>query len=176
MNDFIINNDYLALGGTLTDYNSRVEDSMRLEEEIKQERFTNQYHKAVVNIIFTNNWIAGLQTEILKPYGITMQQYNVLRILRGQYPNPATIKIIKERMLDKMSDASRIVEKLRTKGLVERTTRASDRRNVDVLITKKGLEILEKTDRPEHQLENRLKALSENEIEQLNCLLDKARG
>ncbi|MCU7496969.1 MAG: MarR family transcriptional regulator [Ignavibacteria bacterium] len=149
---------------------------MRLEDEIRQDRFSNQYHKAVVNIIYTNNWIAGQQTKILRPYGITMQQYNVLRILRGQHPNPATIKLIKERMLDKMSDASRIVEKLRAKGLVERTPCISDRRNVDVMITPKGLELLAKIDIPEHTLENRLKKLSQEEIEQLNSLLDKARG
>jgi len=149
---------------------------MRLEEEIKQHRFHNQYHKAVVNIIFTNNWLAARQTEILRPHGITMQQYNVLRILRGQYPKPATIKMIKERMLDKMPDASRIVEKLRTKGLVERNARPSDRRNVDVIITPKGLELLSKTDVPEERLEDRLCTLNTEEITTLNNLLDKLRG
>lgn len=149
---------------------------MRLEEEIKQERFSSQYHKALVNIIYTNNWIAAQQTGILKPHGITMQQYNVLRILRGQHPDPATIKLIKERMLDKMSDASRIVEKLRTKGLVERNICPEDRRNVDVIITPKGLELLSKIDTREHLLEHRLTTLDSEEVKNLNHLLDKLRG
>jgi DNA-binding MarR family transcriptional regulator len=163
-------NGYLNLNGIQS------ENPMRLEKEIKQHRFSNQYHKALVNIIFTNNWITSQQAEILKPHGITMQQYNVLRILRGQHPNPATIKTIKERMLDKMSDASRIVEKLRTKGLVERNECSRDRRNVDALITQKGRDLLAKIDAPEHLLENRLTALDSEEIKNLNCLLDKLRG
>ncbi|MGE5352542.1 MAG: MarR family winged helix-turn-helix transcriptional regulator [Acidobacteriota bacterium] len=149
---------------------------MRLEEEIKQKHFSSQYHKALVNIIYTNNWIASQQTDILKPHGITMQQYNVLRILRGQHPKPATIKLIKERMLDKMSDASRIVEKLRAKGLVERNICPEDRRNVDVIITKKGLDLLSKIDTPEHLLEHRLTTLNTEEVKNLNHLLDKLRG
>lgn len=154
----------------------RLENQMRLEEEIKQKHFSSQYHKALVNIIYTNNWIASQQTDILKPHGITMQQYNVLRILRGQHPKPATIKLIKERMLDKMSDASRIVEKLRAKGLVERNICPEDRRNVDVIITKKGLDLLSKIDTPEHLLEHRLTTLNTEEVKNLNHLLDKLRG
>lgn len=156
---------------------SHVKKTMRLEDEIKQDRFESQYHKALVNIIYTNNWISSRQTEILRPYGLTMQQYNVLRILRGQHPNPATIKLIKERMLDKMSDASRIVEKLRAKKLVERTVCPDDRRNVDVIITHLGLELLRNIDLPEHLLENSLAhTLEEEEVKKLNHLLDKLRG
>lgn len=163
-------NEYLELNGI------RLKEQMRLEEEIKQKHFSSQYHKALVNIIYTNNWIASQQTDILKPHGITMQQYNVLRILRGQHPNPATIKLIKERMLDKMSDASRIVEKLRAKGLVERNICPKDRRNVDVMITPKGLELLKKIDAMEHLLEGRLSTLDHEEVQNLNHLLDKLRG
>ncbi|HEX2866423.1 MAG TPA: MarR family transcriptional regulator [Ignavibacteriales bacterium] len=155
---------------------NELDASMRLEDEIKQNRFQSQYHKALVNIIYTNNWIASRQTEILRPYGITMQQYNVLRILRGQHPNPATIKLIKERMLDKMSDASRIVEKLRAKGLVERTVCPKDRRNVDIMITPKGLELLGRLEAPEHMLESSLATLNQEEVKSLNHLLDKLRG
>ncbi|MGE5431299.1 MAG: MarR family winged helix-turn-helix transcriptional regulator [Syntrophomonadaceae bacterium] len=163
-------NGYLELNDIQAD------KKMRLEEEIKQDRFSSQYHKALVNIIYTNNWIASHMTAILKPHGITMQQYNVLRILRGCNPKPATIKLIKERMLDKMSDASRIVEKLRAKNLAERSECSKDRRNVDVTITQKGLDLLAKLDAPEHLLENRLAALDSEEINSLNCLLDKIRG
>ncbi len=149
---------------------------MKLEEEIVQKEFRNEYHKATVNIIFTYNWLLNYQVQYLKPYDITLQQYNILRILRGQYPQPATIKLIKERMLDKMSDASRIVEKLRLKGLAERNICVSDRRNVDVLITEKGLELLTALDPYVDEVNKRLSNLSENEIKKLNDLLDKMRG
>ena len=82
---------------------------MRLEDEIAQKQFRNQAHKLLVNIIYTYNWLMNYQQTMLKPHGITGQQFNVLRILRGQHPNPASIKLVRERMLDKMSDASRIV-------------------------------------------------------------------
>ena len=149
---------------------------MKLEDEISQKRFQNEYHKATVNIIYSYNWLVNYQIQILKPYNITLQQFNILRILRGQHPNPATIKLIKERMLDKMSDASRIVEKLRVKGLVDRNICPSDRRNVDVLITEKGLELLSKLDNYSEEMNNRLSSLDENEIKNLNNLLDKLRG
>jgi DNA-binding MarR family transcriptional regulator len=105
-----------------------------------------------------------------------MQQYNILRILRGQYPKPATIKLIKERMLDKMSDASRIVEKLRLKGLVERTICPNDRRNVDVCITEKGLGLLTQLDKHDGEVDAKLSSLNTEEVAQLNSLLDKLRG
>lgn len=149
---------------------------MRLEEEIVQRSFKNEYEKAIVNMVFSYNWLVNFHINLLKPYGITIQQYNILRILRGQRSKPATIKLIKERMLDRMSDASRIVEKLRVKGLVERNICASDRRNVDVLITEKGLNLLSEIDKYEDEMEKRLSALNNNEVKQLNDLLDKMRG
>ncbi len=149
---------------------------MRLEDEIVQRSFKNEYEKAIVNMVFSYNWLVNFHINLLKPYGITIQQYNILRILRGQRSKPATIKLIKERMLDRMSDASRIVEKLRVKGLVERNICASDRRNVDVLITEKGLNLLSEIDKYEDEMEKRLSALNNNEVKQLNDLLDKMRG
>jgi DNA-binding MarR family transcriptional regulator len=149
---------------------------MKLEDEILQKHFRNEYHKATVNVIYSYNWLVDYQVKLFKPYGITMQQYNILRILRGQYPKPATIKLIKERMLDKMSDASRIVEKLRVKGLVERNICSNDRRNVDVCITQKGLELLSLVDKHDKEVDTKLSTLSEDEIKQLNELLDKLRG
>lgn len=148
---------------------------MRLEQEIQQRVFENPYHRAVVNIVFTNNWLMERQLEIVKPFGITMQQFNLLRILRGQYPEPATIKLIKERMLDKMSDASRIVEKLRIKDLVKREVCPDDRRNVDVCITDKGLNLLSKIDKHMPEIYNIMGNLNKNEITALNELLDKLR-
>jgi len=149
---------------------------MKLEEEIVQNKFRNEYHKAVVNIIYTFNWITEKQTKQLKPYDITLQQFNILRILRGQHPKPATVKLIKERMLDKMSDVSRLVEKLRVKELVNRHICSHDRRNVDVFITEKGLELLSEIDPKEKEIEEFMSNLNEKEIEQLNFYLDKLRG
>jgi len=149
---------------------------MKLEDEILQKHFRNEYHKAIVNVIFSYNWLVDYQVKLFKPYGITMQQYNILRILRGQYPKPATIKLIKERMLDKMSDASRIVEKLRLKRLVDRNICPNDRRNVDVYITEKGLNLLSQLDKHDREVDAKLCSLNKEEIMQLNRLLDKLRG
>ncbi|MCL5028787.1 MAG: MarR family transcriptional regulator [Bacteroidetes bacterium] len=149
---------------------------MKLEEEISQKHFRNEYHKAAVNVVYTFNWLNNHNVSFFKPLGITPQQFNILRILRGQHPNPATIKLIKERMLDKMSDASRIVEKLRVKGLVERNICSHDRRNVDVCITQKGLDLLSQIDMRNDEADQKFSALNPEEIKQLNDLLDKLRG
>ncbi len=149
---------------------------MKLEEEISQKKFRNEYHKAAVNLIFTFSWLRSYQEKIFKPKGITMQQFNILRILRGQHPNPANIKLIRERMLDRMSDCSRIVEKLRRKGLIERTVCPKDRRHVDVVITDKGLDLLSKLDPVSEEVDKYLSKLNEGEVTKLNELLDKLRG
>lgn len=149
---------------------------MKIEEEIKQKQFKSEYHKAIVNIIFTYNWLIKNQVEILKPFDITLQQYNILRILRGQYPNPSTIKLMKERMLDRMSDCSRIVDKLLKKGFAERKLCKEDRRNVDVLITKNGLALLKNLDKKLESFDKDLMSLNTSEIKKLNNLLDKLRG
>jgi DNA-binding MarR family transcriptional regulator len=149
---------------------------MKIEEEIKQSVFKSAHSKALVNIMFTNNWLCNIQMEILKPYDITLQQYNVLRILRGQYPTPITVCGIIERMLDKMSNASRLVDKLLTKALVERRECPVDRRQVDVIITDKGLALLTKIDECQQNWEARLHGISESEAEELSLLLDKVRN
>ena len=149
---------------------------MKLEDEIKQSSFRNEYHKLAVNIIFTHSWLMSKIYELLDEYDLTPQQFNLLRILRGQYPKPASITLLKERMLDKMSDASRLVERLLAKGLVERKICPEDRRKVDVVITKKGLKLLEKIDNTDNEMDNYLKNLSEVEAKKLNELLDKLRG
>lgn len=119
---------------------------MEIGKEINSNKFDNNHQKSIVNLIYTYGWITNLLRQQLNRYDITLQQYNVLRILRGQRPNPATINLIKERMLDKMSDASRIVDRLVQKELVDRTINNNDRRAVDILITTKGLNILSKLD------------------------------
>src|ERR1700755_2598979 len=102
---------------------------MSLEEDIQQKAFRNEYQKAILNIMYTHNYLVGRMTDVFKKFDITRQQYNVLRILRGQYPDPASINLIKDRMLEKMSDTSRIVERLRLKGLVQREDGKSDKRS-----------------------------------------------
>jgi DNA-binding MarR family transcriptional regulator len=114
--------------------------------------------------------------ELLKPFGVTIPQFNILRILRGQHPKPANVKLLKERMMDKMSDASRLVEKLRAKGLVDRRICDKDRRNVDVLITEDGLKLLENIDEHETEFDKLTANLSNDEMDQWNILLDKMRG
>ena len=130
----------------------------------------------MVNIVYTYNWLNNFIKSELDKYEVTNQQFNVLRILRGQYPNPATINILKERMLDKMSDASRIVDRLVQKELVTRTTNKKDRRAFDILINKKGLDILDRIQMETIMIENLKNNLSEEEAKQLSDLLDKFRG
>lgn len=148
---------------------------MSIEKDIQQLAFKSPYSKAIINIIYTNNWLQSLQVEIFKPFDLSLQQYNVLRILRGQYPNPITVIAIIERMLDKMSNASRLVDKLLAKELVIRRLCPNDRRAVDVLITEKGMKLLAEIDLLQDAWEEKLHGLSENEALQLSELLDKMR-
>ena len=149
---------------------------MKLEEAIHQQKFIHQWQKALINVIYTNNWMVSQIKSSLKEFDITMQQYNVLRILRGQHPKPITTSLIRERMLDKMSDASRIVDRLNKKGLVIRSTCPTDKRLVDVLISEKGLQLLEIIGQNTNQLEEITKNLTEEEATTLNELLDKVRS
>jgi DNA-binding MarR family transcriptional regulator len=149
---------------------------MKLESEIKQPKFRNEYHKLAVNVLYTYGWLMNSQSKLFTKHGITGNQFNILRILRGQYPNPATINLLKERMLDKMSDASRLVERLRLKGLVKRDLSAQDRRRVDVIITEKGLKLLLEIDKLNEKQDSLLENLTSSEAKKLNELLDKLRG
>ena len=149
---------------------------MKIEEEIKQDKFHSEYQKLAINILFTSNWLSANSTKILKPYGISPQQYNVLRILKGQSPKAISVSNIMERMIDKMSNTSRLVEKLRQKELIERVTCESDRRQVDVKITYKGLALLEKVNKEMNAFKNIADNLSEQEAKTINQLLDKMRG
>jgi DNA-binding MarR family transcriptional regulator len=148
---------------------------MRLEEEIQQKKFRNAYAKAIVNITYTHFWLQDQLRKHLKPHDISSQQFNILRILRGQHPKPATINLLKERMLDKSSDASRLVERLRKKGLIDRLVCSKDRRSVDIIITEKGLNLLAELDNMNEKMDSVFSALTEEEAEQLNELLDKLR-
>jgi len=148
---------------------------MKIEQEIKQKRpFRNSYHKAAVNLIFTNNWLCDKIKKRLKPYGLTLQQYNMLRILRGA-AKPLSTSCIRERMVDKMSDTSRMVERLCQKEWVERNACCNDRRKVDVTISPKGLDLILEVESNDVQLEDDMSKLSEDEANQLSNLLDKLR-
>src|SRR5579863_2147507 len=118
---------------------------MTLEKDLNQTKFRNEHQKATVNIIFTNNWIMERINQVFEAQSITSQQYNILRILRGA-GEPLSTSQIRQRMLDKMSDSSRIVDRLVLKGLVKKNERKIDKRLVDVVITAKGLKLLEKID------------------------------
>ena len=149
---------------------------MKLEQAIQQSSFTSNDQKLTLNFIYTYNNFKEDQKNFFKPYDITPQQYNVLRILRGAYPNPYTTSQVRDRMLDKMSDASRIVERLVKKGLVNRTTTKSDKRLVDVIISDNGLELLNSIDRPlGHEMSNTFARFTEEEREIFTILLDKMR-
>ena len=149
---------------------------MGLKEEIKQEKaFQSERHKALVNIMYTEGWIRNRMSATLKPFDLTSQQYNVLRILRGSSPKALSTSCIRSRMLDKMSDASRIVDRLLKKELIERKTCAADKRLVDVLITKSGLDLLAKIDGPMNDMGELFSSISEEEAATLNLILDKLR-
>tara|TARA_B100001109_G_C18864333_1_gene476046 strand:- start:3590 stop:4039 length:450 start_codon:yes stop_codon:yes gene_type:complete len=149
---------------------------MKIEEEIKQNQFKSEYQKLVINQLFTGKWVADIISSHLKPFGVTSQQYNVLRILRGQHPNAVAVNMITVRMIDKMSNVSRLVDKLNQKGLVIRKVNYSDRRQMDISITDKGLKLLEELEPIQIKIQSAFMNLTEKEAQQLNNLLDKLRG
>jgi DNA-binding MarR family transcriptional regulator len=148
---------------------------VKLEEEIQQKKFKSPQQKLAVNLIYTSHWLQAKYHELLKDSEITTQQFNVLRILRGQHPEYCNLKLIKERMLDRMSDASRIVDKLLAKGLVERSACPVDRRQVNIIISKKGLTLLSSLDFMDEEIKHIFKNLSTEQIVTLNNLLDELR-
>ncbi len=149
---------------------------MSLEKDINQYKFRNQHQKSVINIIYTYNWVLEKIKKILAAEDLTPQQFNMLRILRGSFPTPLSTLQIRERMLDKMSDTSRIVDRLILKGLVQKSISAADKRLVDVLITAAGQDILSKLDAKNDVMDNVIQNLTEDEMNQLNELLDKLRS
>ncbi len=149
---------------------------MSLEDDIQQKSFRSPQHKATINLLYTVSWLNSQINPYFKNSGITSQQFNVLRILRGQIDKPCSLKLIKERMLDRMSDASRIVDKLVAKGLVSRTTSDEDRRSINLKISESGLELLKKLDFIDDSGVEVFKNLSETQLENLNELLDDLRG
>ena len=148
---------------------------MTLENQIKQKSFSSETEKALVNISFTHSYLTGLINSSLKEYNVSVQQFNVLRILKGQHPKPVCINDIGDRMIDKMSNASRLVEKLRLKGYIERTKCSFDKRQVDVNITEEGIKLLDKLNVAIAQLIAALNHVSPEEYQTVNTILDKIR-
>lgn len=144
-----------------------------IEELIKQAKFKDEKHKAIVSVIYASNLLANFHEDFFRRFQITTQQFNALRILRGQYPNPSKVSLVRERMLDKMSDASRIVERLRKRGLVQRVVSATDRRSVDILITQKGMNVLLEIEKNEKDLFKPTAKFTDAEAHQLSTLMEK---
>ncbi len=148
---------------------------MTIDEEIKG-RFRNEYHKGLINLTYTTKQLGYEFLQALKKHDVTEQQYNVLRILRGfRVQAPLSISFIKERMLDKDSDVSRIVDRLFLKEMVSRQENVSDRRQKAIEITEKGLSILNSMLECEMKVDTLLENLSLEEVTLLNTLLDKIR-
>lgn len=148
---------------------------MALEQEIQQTTFKSEGQKSMINIIYTYHWVTEQLKDILASEDITLQQYNILRILRGSDPKPLSTLTIRERMLDKMSDTSRIVDRLLLKGFVEKKMCSIDKRLVDVKITEEGKKMLLRIDARENEMNAISNNLTEEECKILNSLLDKLR-
>lgn len=149
---------------------------MRIEDEIKQPIFRDDFQKAHINLLYTASWLQLRQAVAFKPYGLTLPQFNILRILRGQHPLPATVALLIDRMLDKTSNASRIVDRLEEKKLVTRTVCPANRRAVDIRITVAGLALLERIEQDGVLNASALTQLDDSEVQQLSVLLDKVRS
>ncbi len=150
---------------------------MKLQDELKMKKFASEYHRASLNIMFTGFWLSEQFNEVLKPFAISEQQFNVLRILRGQNEKAINLLSVQERMIQKMSNATRLVEKLKKKGYVERKICEVNRRQVDISITDKGLQLLEELDAKVKLYEAKIfKNINEKEAKLIADLLDKLRG
>lgn len=149
---------------------------MGIDKDIQQAKFRNVHQKAAINLIYTLGWMRERTKCVFEAEDITPQQFNILRILRGSFPNPLSTLQIRERMLEKMSDTSRIVDRLIAKGLVKKITCKKDRRLVDVIIADKGKKMLERLDTRQDEIDGVLGSLSEEDAVMLSNLLDKIRN
>lgn len=149
---------------------------MSLNEDIRQERFESDHHQAVVNILFTSRWLYNLQAHHLKAYGITPEQFNVLRILRGSHPRAMKLADITCRMIDKSSNATRLVDKLRQKRMVSQKICPANRRQLDIHITAEGLRTLKAIDKSMAPWSAVMGGISDREARALSRILDKIRS
>lgn len=147
---------------------------MGIEQDIQQASFRNEFQKMGINLLFTANWLNEQIGKILSEEGVTQQQYNILRILRGSATPLSTLKI-RERMLDKMSDTSRIVDRLIAKELVVKNTCEKDKRLVDITLSPKGLDLVDQLDQFNDRIDALLKGINASEATTMNQILDKIR-
>jgi DNA-binding MarR family transcriptional regulator len=147
----------------------------KIEEEIQQKKFKSPHQKAVINLIYTANWLQAKHQEFFKTFGITGQQFNILRVLKGQHPKSISATEIKTRLLDRNSDVSRLLDRLAAKNLLTKTTCPNDKRASDIFITEGGLNLLSEIDKIQKDIDSVL-ALDSEEARQLSDLLDKCRG
>jgi DNA-binding MarR family transcriptional regulator len=148
---------------------------MGIEQDIQQSNFRNEFQKMGINLLFTANWLNEQISKMLSEEGVTQQQYNILRILRGSTTPLSTLKI-RERMLDKMSDTSRIVDRLIAKELVVKSTCEKDKRLVDITLSPKGLSLVDHLDQFNDRIDALLKGINESEAQMMNQILDKIRN
>ena len=151
---------------------------MRIEEEIKQTRFNSEHHKLVLNLIYTNSWLEASTKNIVSKYKITIPQFNILRILKGSAPTPLSPQDIKSVMIEKKTDLTRMLDRMLSKNLIDRSICPSNRRKMDITITQEGVSLLEEINpqiaaATEEKIE---KNISEEEAIQANIILDRLRG
>ena len=147
-----------------------------IKAEIKQNHFRNYKQEVAINILYTSSWLVNRQKDFFKSYGITNQQYNILSILRGQFPNKVSGTEIKARMLDKNSDVSRLLDRLILKNLISKTQCPNDKRAADIAISDEGMKLLSDIDKRIQDLDIIISSLSDKEAAQLSTLLDKVRS
>lgn len=149
---------------------------MKIEDVIKSSSTLSLYKKTILNILYTQNVISEKINEVFKQYDISVEQFNVLRILRGQKGNPANMFLIQERMLSKTSNTTRLVDKLLLKGLVTREVCEKNRRKIEIMITKEGLDLLFDLDPKLDEYEKGiLNGLSDEQLTEMNAILDHIR-
>lgn len=147
----------------------------KIEDAIQQSKFRNSHQKAVINLIYTANWLQSKHHTFFKQFGITSHQYNILRILKGQYPKNISATEIKSRLLDQNSDVSRLLERLMQKQLITKIASENDKRASDVFISEHGLELLLQIEKQQKEIDFAIN-LSPEEASQLSDLLDKCRS
>lgn len=148
---------------------------MEFSEIVKQKKFTSSQAKAALNVMYTANWLEDIMRRHLKPFGVSHEQYNVLRILRGNHPESYALQEIRERMLNRWSNASRLVEKLRKKDYVTRRQSRENRRKVEIKITDEGLKLLEDIEEEVPMDLIFREGMDEDEARKLSDTLDKMR-
>ncbi|MBI2274961.1 MAG: MarR family transcriptional regulator [Chitinophagaceae bacterium] len=149
---------------------------MKLEQAIQSTKFKNEVHKAGLNILYTAWWLKTVMSRELKEFGLTHEQYNVLRILKGKYPDQMCVRDIACRMIEKSSNVPRIIDRLEIKKLVKRSTSAQDKRETVITLTQAGITILEASTVVLNRVMDEMMLVNESEALDLNNLLEKVRS